>query len=238
MTPAGTASALPPAAAPVWHLPTAPDAAVVGALAADLSLPSALYSLLVARGITGSDEAKRFLRPPLEHLHTDESLAGVERATERLVRAIQAGETILVHGDYDVDGVCGAALYTLWFRRLGGTVVPFVPHRTRDGYDFGPAGLAAAQEAGATLVVTVDSGIQANAAVAEAAQHGIDVIVTDHHTVGDSLPDAVAVVNPHQPGCEYPFKDLCGTGVASLSHNDFTGTGYTRLRGLTGPMLL
>ncbi len=141
-------------------------------------------------------------------------MAGVERATARLVRAIQGGETILVHGDYDVDGVCGAALYTLWFRRLGGTVVPFVPHRTRDGYDFGSAGLAAAREAGATLVVTVDSGIQANAAVAEAAQIGIDVIVTDHHTVGDSLPDAVAVVNPHQEGCGYPYKDLCGTGVA------------------------
>ena len=198
----------------MWHLPTAPDAAVVEALAADLSLPPALCSLLVTRGITESDEAKRFLRPPLEQLDTHERMAGVDRATERVVRAIHGGETILVHGDYDVDGVCGAALYTLWFRRLGGTVVPFVPHRTRDGYDFGAAGLAAAQKAGATLVVTVDSGIQANTAVAEAAQHGIDVIVTDHHTVGDSLPDAVAVVNPHQPGCEYPFKDLCGTGVA------------------------
>ncbi len=187
---------------------------MVEALVADLSLPRALCSLLVTRGMTGPDEAKRFLRPPLEQVHAPESMAGVEQATARVVRAIGGGETILVHGDYDVDGVCGAALYTLWFRRLGGSVVPFVPHRTRDGYDFGAAGLAAAQEAGATLVVTVDSGIQANEAVAEAALSGIDVIVTDHHTVGDSLPDAVAVVNPHQPGCEYPFKDLCGTGVA------------------------
>ncbi|GMR12922.1 MAG: single-stranded-DNA-specific exonuclease RecJ [Gemmatimonadota bacterium] len=199
---------------PVWHLPEAPDSAAVDALADALSLPPALCALLITRGITEPDEAKRFLRPPLEHTKAHESMAGVAQATARLVRAIDAGETILVHGDYDVDGVCGAALYTLWFRRLGGTVVPFVPHRTRDGYDFGPAGLAAAQAAGATLVVTVDSGIQANAAVDEAARSGIDVIVTDHHTVGDSLPRAVAVVNPHQLGCEYPFRHLCGTGVA------------------------
>lgn len=186
---------------------------MVDALSSELSLPPVLCALLVARGLTDPEEAKRFLRPLLSHLHPAEAMAGMDRASERLMSAIREGETVLVHGDYDVDGVCAAALYTLWLRRLGADVVPFVPHRTRDGYDFGEAGLSAARRAGATLVLTADSGIQANDAVAEARRAGIDVIVTDHHTVGEALPDAVAVVNPNQPGCDYPDA-LCGTGVA------------------------
>jgi single-stranded-DNA-specific exonuclease len=103
---------------------------------------------------------------------------------------------VLVHGDYDVDGVSGAALLTLWIRRLGGTAVPFVPHRIRDGYDLGPAGLRAAASAGATLLVTCDSGTVANEAIERAVAQGLDVIVTDHHTPGERLPPAFAIVNP------------------------------------------
>ena len=133
---------------------------------------------------------------------------------DRIEEAIGRGETILVHGDYDVDGISAAALLADWLSRLGGRVRAFVPHRMRDGYDFGAGGLAAAQSAGARLIVTADCGIMAHGAVDEANRAGIDVVVTDHHTPGSRLPDAVAVVNPSRPDCAYPNDGLCGTGVA------------------------
>ncbi|MBW3535023.1 MAG: single-stranded-DNA-specific exonuclease RecJ [Gemmatimonadetes bacterium] len=184
------------------------------AVADALNLPPALGRLLAARGILAAEDARRFLRPLLEHLAVPGLLADADRAVARIRRALDAGETILVHGDYDVDGICSAALLTRVLRRLGGHVVPFVPHRVRDGYDLGATGIRTATEAGATLIVTADSGILAHAAVADAAAAGIDVVVTDHHTPGATLPPAVAVVNPNRADCEYPFKGLCGAGVA------------------------
>jgi single-stranded-DNA-specific exonuclease len=179
-----------------------------------LQLPETVCSVLVARGLSTADEAKRFLRPRLDHLHDPSLLADGPRAAERIAAAISGGETILVHGDYDVDGVCAAALLTRWLRSLGGEVVPFVPHRVRDGYDFSRAGLAAAREAGASLIVTADCGTLAYDPVLEACQAGIDVIVTDHHTAPEVLPAAAAVVNPRRADCPYPEKGLSGTGVA------------------------
>lgn len=140
-------------------------------------------------------------------------MAGAPEAVNRLARALSQGETILVHGDYDVDGVAGAALFTRWLGRLGGKPVPFVPHRIRDGYDLGDGGIRRGVEAGATLLVTVDSGILAHDAVARATAQGMDVIVTDHHQPGDTLPPALAVVNPSRRDCPYPEKGLCGTAV-------------------------
>jgi single-stranded-DNA-specific exonuclease len=157
---------------------------------------------------------RAFLRPRLEHLHPPAALPDAHVAADRILRAIDDGETILVHGDYDVDGVCAAALLTRWLRRLGGKVVSFVPHRTEHGYDLGPAGVAAAVAAGARLLLTCDSGIVAHAAVNEATARGIDVIITDHHMPGATLPAAVAVVNPLRPDSTYPESTLCGTGVA------------------------
>jgi single-stranded-DNA-specific exonuclease len=180
----------------------------------ELRLPRPVCSVLAARGLEEPEDAKRFLRPRLEHLHDPEALADGGRAADRIVRALRDGETILVHGDYDVDGICATTVLTRWLRRLGGTVVPFVPHRLRDGYDFGPSGLAAAREAGAGLVITVDCGTVAHATVRAASASGIDVIVTDHHTVGGSLPEAFAVVNPKRADCSYPDPDLCGAGLA------------------------
>jgi single-stranded-DNA-specific exonuclease len=191
-----------------------PDPARVAALAKELNLPSALCALLVVRGFGTPDAARNHLRPRLQHLHPPEGLAGAEEAVARILRAVREGETILVHGDYDVDGVSAATLFTRWLRIMGASVVPFVPHRMRDGYDLGSAGIARARAAGATLLITADSGIVAHAAVAEAAALGIDVIVTDHHTPSDSLPGAVAVVNPNRRDCTYPEKGLSGTGVA------------------------
>ena len=125
------------------------DDAAVGRLVEALRLPEPLCRLLAQRGYGVPEEAKRFLRPRLDGLHDPWLLAGMERAVERLSRALDRGETILVHGDYDVDGICSTALYTQVLRRLGGRVVPFVPRRLVDGYDLGPAGIAAAVGGGA-----------------------------------------------------------------------------------------
>ena len=196
-----------------WVVAPPPDPTLVSGLVRELGLPSALCSVLVVRGFVGGDAARDHLRPRLDHLHPPEGLAGVEEAVERILRAIRVGEVILVHGDYDVDGISAATLLTRWLRHLGGSVVPFVPHRMRDGYDLGAGGIARAGEVGATLVITADSGIVAHGAVLEAARKGIDVIITDHHTPSATLPAAVAVVNPNRVDCGYPEKGLSGTGV-------------------------
>ena len=169
--------------------------------------------VLAVRGFGQPGAARAYLRPSLEEMPDPALLAGAERACARILEAVGRGEVILVHGDYDVDGIAAAALLTRCLRALGGRVVPFVPHRLRDGYDFGRAGLEAARAAGATLLITADSGTRAHDAVEEARRASIDVIVTDHHTPGDTLPRAFAVVNPRREDCGYPNQDLSGTGV-------------------------
>ncbi len=169
--------------------------------------------VLAVRGFGQPAAARSCLRPALEALPDPALLADAVPACERILRAVDRGETILVHGDYDVDGIAAAALLTRCLRSLGGRVVPFVPHRLRDGYDFGPAGLEAARKAGATLLVTADSGTRAHGAVEEARRASIDVIVTDHHTPDRTLPRAFALVNPRREDCGYPNQDLSGTGV-------------------------
>ena len=199
---------------PRWVPRAAPPAGCAAALAQALSLPPTVCELLALRGYHDPDIAKRYLKPRLEELHDPFELAGMSAAAERLTRAIRAGEQIFVHGDYDVDGICAATLYTRVLRSLGACVTPFVPHRITDGYDLGEAGVRAAAQTGATLILTGDCGIVAHDAVAAAASAGIDVIVTDHHTPGAALPRAVAVVNPNRSDCPYPEKGLAGAGVA------------------------
>jgi len=199
---------------PEWLAPASPDPSVVQRLQEELRLPAALCAVLAVRERTDPDEAKRFLRPAWDRLHDPSTLADGLAAARRIADAVRAGETILVHGDYDVDGICSTALLTRWLRHLGGTVEPFVPHRLRDGYDFGPAGLARAREVGASLIVTADCGSVAHDTVDEARGAGIDVVVTDHHTISGEVPAANAVVNPNRTDCPYPFKGLCGAGLA------------------------
>jgi len=192
----------------------AAEPASVAALVASLNLPEPVCRLLAQRGYGTTEEAKEYLRPRLEQLHPPELLAGIDAAVARLSRAIDRGEIILVHGDYDVDGVSAVALYTRVLRDLGGRAEPFVPRRLLDGYDLTAAGVRAAREAGATLILTADCGTVAHEAVDEAARAGIDVVVTDHHTPGPTLPAAVAVVNPNRADCGYPDRSLSGAGVA------------------------
>lgn len=203
---------LPPR--PRWTIPQPPDPAVTGALKSALKLPTALCRLLAVRGYGNADAAKVFLRPMLDGLHDPSLLLGAPRAARRLARAVADREMVVVHGDYDVDGISGSVLLTSWIRALGGRADAIVPHRLRDGYDLSERGVARAARRGAGVLVTVDCGIVAHGPVRKAGEEGMDVIVTDHHRPGETLPDALAVVNPNQPGCPYPNKGLCGAGVA------------------------
>ena len=209
-----TASA--PAARPRarWILPEEPDPAVVRSLCDELLLPEPICRLLALRGHVPAESAKRYLRPRLDQLLPPEQLLDLGRAVDRLVRAIRAGETILVHGDYDVDGMSSTTLLTKAFRALGAKVVPFIPRRLADGYDLTEAGVRAAQEAGATVVVTCDCGTSAVAPVKTLQAAGIDVIISDHHLPGGDLPNAYAILNPKRPGCGSEDKDLAAVGVA------------------------
>jgi single-stranded-DNA-specific exonuclease len=201
-----------PASRWIATAPPAPES--VRLLQEALHLPAVVCELLAARGYAAPDDARRYLRPRLEHLADPSTLLDCDRAVDRLVHAIRRGETIFVHGDYDVDGMASTALLTRVLRALGGTVVPWVPHRLTDGYDLSAAGVAAARAAGASLVVTCDCGTSAHAPVSELMAAGIDVIVTDHHVPGHGLPLAFAVVNPRREGCPSPDKDLAAVGVA------------------------
>lgn len=191
-----------------------PDPEQVRALALEIKLPEPLAALLIQRGLGNSDEAKRFLRPRLDQLADPMLLAGMGPAVELIVNAARAGRTIMVHGDYDVDGQCATAMLTRVLRMAGAKVTPFLPHRLRDGYDFGPAGFSAAVEAGASLIITVDCGITANETVQAAKAAGIQVIVTDHHLPGPTPPPADVIINPQQEHDTSGLHMLCGTGVA------------------------
>ena len=197
-----------------WIIPNAPDGVQVSALCAELNLPELLGRLLVARGYGAPDAARRYLRPRLEHLHDPTTLIDLDRAVERIVGAVRSGEMILIHGDYDVDGICSTTIMTRTLRRLGAQVIPFIPQRVRDGYDLTAAGVRAARDAGARLVITCDCGTSAAAPVAELQDAGIDVIISDHHLPGGPLPKSFAILNPRRADCTSLDKDLCAAGVA------------------------
>lgn len=205
---------LPPPPVPALEIQGTPPEAAVRGLQEALRLPRVLCALLVSRGLEAPEEAKSFLRPLLTTLHSPSHLADLPAAVARLREAIRRGETVFVHGDYDVDGMAGTALLTRWLRRMGATVVPFIPSRLRDGYDLGPRGLEEARKSGSSLLLTVDCGILAHETVDAAVSSGMDVIITDHHTPARDLPPARAVLNPNRSDCAYPNKGLCGTGVA------------------------
>jgi single-stranded-DNA-specific exonuclease len=197
-----------------WVLPSAPDPDAVAALASELHLPPLICALLHRRGFARPADAKHFLRPRLDQLLDPAGMLGMDVAVARLARAIRAGERIMVHGDYDVDGMCSTVVLLRALRELGGIADPFIPHRLTDGYDLTMAGVNAAIAAGAKVLVTCDCGTNALATIDAACRAGLDVIVTDHHLPSGPLPACLALLNPKQDGCGYADKDLAAVGIA------------------------
>jgi single-stranded-DNA-specific exonuclease len=191
-----------------WQQVPVADAAVVAALSTGLqaltdragkpALPEALVRLLAVRGVLAVDDAARFLKPQREHLTPPDSLTDLRRAAERLATAIRAQEHIMVHGDYDVDGISSTSLLTKMLRALGGQVTPFIPDRKADGYDLSAAGVRKAIEIGATVVLTCDCGTTALQPARDLKAAGVDLIITDHHRLGAETPVAYALVNPQR----------------------------------------
>ncbi len=190
------------------------DEAAEARLTRELGIHPLTARLLSNRSLLQPEDAELFLNPKLTHLHDPFGLPDMDKAARRIVAAIDSGEKIFVHGDYDVDGVTSTALYVRALSKLGANVIHRVPNRHIDGYDLKQGAIAFANEEGAKLVITTDCGIQAREAVDYANSLGLCVIITDHHEPGDILPNAYAIVNPRRHDSTYPFPALAGVGVA------------------------
>ena len=183
-------------------------------LESELSIPSLLAAALVQRGYTSAETAEKFLNPRLSDLHSPLLLPDCKAAVSAILAAKERKEKVFVHGDYDVDGISSTAIWTRSLRRLGFDVTPHVPHRIREGYGIHEDAVRAAAESGAKLFITCDCGSSALETIALARELGMTVVVTDHHELGEVLPNAQAVVNPHRKDSTYPFPQLAGAGVA------------------------
>ena len=203
----------------IRHL-TAVEQELQQQLERELNISSAAARMLVVRGIQTADEARAFVRPSLDNLHDPFLMKDMDKAVERLHQAIIQGEKILIYGDYDVDGTTAVALMYRFLQNLASNLSPltfnldyYIPDRYTEGYGVSTLGIDYAAAQGCHLIITLDCGIKAVEKIAYANSKGIDVIVCDHHTPGDVLPDAVAVLNMKRSDCPYPYKDLSGCGV-------------------------
>lgn len=186
---------------------------VVNKLKRELKIDTVFCRLLVQRGITTGEEANKFLNPSLDELHDPFLMKDMDTAVERLGKAIDDKEKILIFGDYDVDGTTSTAMLHTFLKPLNKNIDYYIPNRYTEGYGLSAEGIEHAAQKGCTLMVVVDCGIKANELVAEAGKKGIDIIICDHHLPDVELPKAVAVLDPKREDCEYPYKELCGCGV-------------------------
>ncbi|MFH1006366.1 MAG: single-stranded-DNA-specific exonuclease RecJ [Candidatus Latescibacterota bacterium] len=180
----------------------------------ELHMPAIVAQILLNRHVDSFEKARRFLRPSLDDLRDPFLMADMDRAVDRLSLAISRKEQVVIHGDYDVDGVSGASFLVLVLRELGVPVSFYIPHRITEGYGLSLPGIREIYEQGTQLIISVDCGITAIEPIGEAARLGMDVIVTDHHQPKSQLPEACAVLDPKRDDCPYPFKELAGAGVA------------------------
>jgi len=197
-----------------WTIRKDYDLETVDKLAASLGVDKIIAILLVERGVTTFEEARRFFRPSLEQVHDPFLMKGMREAIKRINVAIENQERIMVYGDYDVDGTSAVALVYSYFRELNRNIDFYVPDREREGYGISRQGVEYARDTGVKLVIALDCGIKAMEEVAYASQFGIDFIIGDHHLPDDNeVPAAVAVLDPKQADCPYPYKELSGCGI-------------------------
>tara|TARA_R110002073_G_scaffold279026_1_gene443159 strand:+ start:446785 stop:448485 length:1701 start_codon:yes stop_codon:yes gene_type:complete len=196
-----------------WTLKPKPSLQKVENLSKELAVGKTIASLLVQRAIETFDEAKAFFRPQLETIHDPFLMQDMQRAVDRIEKAIEAGENILVFGDYDVDGTTAVSLVSSYLRSYYPNVATYIPDRYEEGYGVSFQGIDFAEDNEMTLIIALDCGIKAIDKVAYATKKGIDFIICDHHRPGAMLPKAVAVLDPKRDDCSYPYDELCGCGV-------------------------
>lgn len=190
------------------------DPQLAQGLVDQLNLHPIVADIMVGRGIQSVEQAQHFLQPKAEHLHDPMLLKGMPEAVARIETALREGQRIRIYGDYDADGVSSTSLMVHLLRKLGADFDYYVPHRFKEGYGLNVAAIDIAKDEGIDLIITVDNGVSAVEQIAHATSLGIDVVVTDHHEPPEQLPEACALINPKQPGCSYPYKELAGVGVA------------------------
>ena len=189
------------------------NATTSNALARELNIDPSLAQILTQRGISTFEEARHFFRPQLTHLHDPFLMKGMEQAIERIKSALQTEEKILIYGDYDVDGTTAVALTYGFFNQFTTNIEYYIPDRHKEGYGISTAGIDYASENGFSLIIALDCGIRSVDKVNYATRLGIDFIICDHHLPGAEIPSAVAVLDPKQADCNYPFKELSGCGI-------------------------
>lgn len=210
-----------------WVVKDKGDIAVVKQLAGALGVSESLANLMVQRNITSADEAKAFFIPSLDYLHDPFLMKDMNIAVDRISTAIKKNERILVYGDYDVDGTTAVALMYSFLKDQYSNVEYYIPDRYKEGYGVSFQGLDFAYQSNCKVVITLDCGIKAVEKVKYARTKGLDVIICDHHYPGDEIPKALAVLDPKQPSCNYPYKELSGCGVGfKLVH------AYSRVHGI------
>ncbi|MET0636800.1 MAG: single-stranded-DNA-specific exonuclease RecJ [Chitinophagaceae bacterium] len=178
-----------------------------------LKIHPAICKILSQRGLDSFEKTKAFFRPTLDELHEPWLMKDMDRAVERILEAVDNEERIMVFGDYDVDGTTSVALMYSFLKKIHPLVDFYIPHRYREGYGVSKAGIDQAKDTGCTLIIALDCGIKSVDLITYARDIGIDFIVCDHHMPDAELPPAIAILNAKQPGCEYPYKELCGCGV-------------------------
>ncbi|WP_159948734.1 single-stranded-DNA-specific exonuclease RecJ [Polaribacter septentrionalilitoris] len=196
-----------------WTLKPKPEKEKVQKLANELQVDLTIASILCQRNIETFDAAKKFFRPNLEDIHNPFLMKDMDAAVDRIERAISNNENILVYGDYDVDGTTAVSLVSSYLKTIYPNIATYIPDRYAEGYGVSYAGIDFAQDNDFSLIIALDCGIKAIEKVVYANEKNIDFIICDHHKPGDKIPDAVAVLNPKQKDCSYPFDELCGCGV-------------------------
>ncbi len=196
-----------------WTIKPKPAKEQVDQLAQELNVDSLVATLLIQRDITTFDQAKTFFRPSLDHLHDPFLMKDMDVAVSRIEKAITNQENILVFGDYDVDGTTAVSLVASYLKSFYPNIATYIPDRYAEGYGISFQGIDFAEDNGFTLIIALDCGIKSIDHVAYAKEKNIDFIICDHHRPGDSLPEAVAVLDPKRDDCNYPYDELCGCGV-------------------------
>ena len=198
---------------PKWKFKTVDENCVIQ-VAETFNLPRTIARIMSLKGINSKDDSKEFFYPDIHRMHDPFRMKDMDKAVARILKSISSNKTILIFGDYDVDGTTSAAFLTLFFRSINVESYYYIPSRENEGYGVSKKGIDYAKYIGADILITCDCGINAHDEVIYANKKNIDVIITDHHKTDNHLPNAHAIINPNRKDCHYPFKGLCGASVA------------------------